>query len=112
VALLLVKMSYFQFVNIIFVLVKLFLYSVKQRDVVIVRDYNHAWGGVPKAVDVFVATIPESLIELTNQRDDYQELISSLIDSSIFVKHQNTNSWLILPLVQNAVLIIHTLQEH
>jgi len=66
VALLLVKMSYFQVVNIIFVLVKLFLSSAKQRDVVIVHDYNHAWDGVPKAVDEFVATIPESLIELTN----------------------------------------------
>ncbi len=32
--------------------------------VIIIHDYNHTWEGIPKAIEEFVATIPESLIEL------------------------------------------------
>jgi len=32
--------------------------------VIIVHDYNHNWEGVPKALDEFMLTIPESLVEL------------------------------------------------
>lgn len=32
--------------------------------VIIVHDYNHIWEGVTKALDEFMPTIPESLIEL------------------------------------------------
>jgi len=32
--------------------------------VIIVHDYNHNWEGIPKAIDEFMVTIPESLIEL------------------------------------------------
>jgi O-methyltransferase len=34
--------------------------------VIIVHDYNHNWDGIPKAMDEFLKTIPESLIELTD----------------------------------------------
>jgi O-methyltransferase len=31
---------------------------------ILVHDYNHTWSGVTKAVDEFIKTIPESLVEL------------------------------------------------
>jgi O-methyltransferase len=31
---------------------------------ILIHDYNHTWSGVTKAVDEFVKTIPESLVEL------------------------------------------------
>jgi len=34
--------------------------------VIIVHDYNHNWEGIPKAIDEFMVTIPESLIELSD----------------------------------------------
>jgi len=34
--------------------------------VIIIHDYNHNWNGVTKAVDEFVLTIPESLVELSD----------------------------------------------
>lgn len=34
--------------------------------VIIVHDYNHNWEGIPKAIHEFIATIPESLIELSD----------------------------------------------
>ena len=34
--------------------------------VIIVHDYNHNWKGIQKAVDEFMPTIPESLIELAD----------------------------------------------
>jgi len=32
--------------------------------VIIIHDYNHTWEGIKKAVDEFITTVPESLIEL------------------------------------------------
>ncbi|CAN5532616.1 hypothetical protein BH10BAC1_BH10BAC1_01860 [soil metagenome] len=32
--------------------------------VIIIHDYNHTWDGIKKALDEFIPTIPESLIEL------------------------------------------------
>jgi O-methyltransferase len=32
--------------------------------VIIVHDYNHNWDGIPKAINEFIVSIPESLIEL------------------------------------------------
>ena len=32
--------------------------------VIIVHDYNHNWDGIPKAINEFIVTVPESLIEL------------------------------------------------
>ncbi|MFT7034462.1 MAG: O-methyltransferase [Cyclobacteriaceae bacterium] len=32
--------------------------------VIIVHDYNHNWDGIPKAINEFIGSIPESLIEL------------------------------------------------
>ena len=32
--------------------------------VIVIHDYNHTWDGVPKAVNEFVETIPDALIEL------------------------------------------------
>ena len=34
--------------------------------VIVIHDYNHTWDGVPKAVNEFVETIPEALIELSD----------------------------------------------
>lgn len=34
------------------------------QGVIIIHDYNHNWDGIPKAVDEFIGTIPESLIEI------------------------------------------------
>ena len=34
--------------------------------VIIVHDYNHNWDGIPKAINEFVESIPESLIELSD----------------------------------------------
>ena len=35
--------------------------------IIIVHDYNHNWHGIPKAIDEFIGTIPESLIEIPDQ---------------------------------------------
>ena len=32
--------------------------------VIIIHDYNHNWHGIPKAIDEFLQTIPESLLEI------------------------------------------------
>lgn len=34
--------------------------------VIIIHDYNHTWSGINKAIDEFLITIPESLIETTD----------------------------------------------
>ncbi len=34
--------------------------------VIIIHDYNHNWDGVPKAINEFIGSIPESLIELSD----------------------------------------------
>lgn len=34
--------------------------------VIIIHDYNHTWDGIKKALDEFMPTIPESLIELSD----------------------------------------------
>jgi len=34
--------------------------------VIIIHDYNHTWDGIKKAVDEFVVSIPESLIEIND----------------------------------------------
>ncbi len=34
--------------------------------VIIIHDYNHTWDGIRKALDEFMVTIPESLIEITD----------------------------------------------
>lgn len=43
---------------------KFFYPRLAPGGVIIVHDYNHIWDGVKKAVDEFMPTIPESLIEL------------------------------------------------
>ena len=35
--------------------------------IIIVHDYNHNWHGIPKAINEFIGTIPESLIEIPDQ---------------------------------------------
>lgn len=35
--------------------------------VIMVHDYNHHWDGIPKAIDDFIGTVPESLIELSDR---------------------------------------------
>ncbi len=34
--------------------------------VIIIHDYNHTWDGIRKAVDEFMVTVPESLVEITD----------------------------------------------
>lgn len=38
--------------------------KLNKGGVIIVHDYNHHWDGIPKALNGFISTIPESLIEL------------------------------------------------
>jgi len=34
--------------------------------VIIIHDYNHTWEGIRVAIDEFIVTIPESLIEISD----------------------------------------------
>ncbi len=43
---------------------KFFYARLSPGGVIIIHDYNHIWDGVKKAVDEFMPTIPENLIEL------------------------------------------------
>lgn len=43
---------------------KFFYPKVASGGVLIIHDYNHTWDGIKKAVDEFMATIPESLVEV------------------------------------------------
>ena len=43
---------------------KFFYPKMNPGGVIIIHDYNHTWDGIPKAVNVFVENIPESIIEL------------------------------------------------
>lgn len=44
-----------------------FFYSrLNKGGVIIVHDYNHTWEGIPKALNKFIESIPESLIELSD----------------------------------------------
>ena len=38
--------------------------KLEKGGVIIVHDYNHNWDGIPKAIDEFIGSIPESIIEL------------------------------------------------
>jgi O-methyltransferase len=38
--------------------------KVAKGGVLIVHDYNHNWDGIPKAINEFIGTIPESIVEL------------------------------------------------
>ncbi len=42
---------------------KFFYERLSKGGVIIVHDYNHNWDGIPKAIDEFKKTIPESIIE-------------------------------------------------
>lgn len=43
---------------------KFFYPKVAPGGVLIVHDYNHTWDGIKKAIDEFMVTIPESLVEV------------------------------------------------
>ena len=43
-----------------------FYYRLNKGGVIIVHDYNHNWEGIPKAINEFIRSIPESLIELSD----------------------------------------------
>jgi len=43
---------------------KFFYPKVASGGVLIIHDFNHTWDGIKKAVDEFMATIPESLVEV------------------------------------------------
>ena len=45
---------------------KFFYPRLNKGGVIIVHDYNHTWEGIPKAINEFIGTIPESLIELSD----------------------------------------------
>ncbi len=45
---------------------KYFYPKLSPGGVIIVHDYNHTWDGIRQAVDEFILTIPESLIEITD----------------------------------------------
>lgn len=45
---------------------KFFYTRLNKGGVIIIHDYNHNWDGVPKAINEFITTIPESLIELAD----------------------------------------------
>lgn len=43
-----------------------FYERLNEGGVIIVHDYNHNWDGIPKAINDFMESIPESLIELSD----------------------------------------------
>lgn len=43
-----------------------FYFRLSNGGVLIVHDYNHNWEGIPKAINEFIGSIPESLIELSD----------------------------------------------
>ena len=43
---------------------KFFYPKVSAGGVLIIHDYNHTWEGIKQALDEFLPTIPESLIEI------------------------------------------------
>ncbi len=43
---------------------KFFYERLNKGGVIIVHDYNHNWDGIPKAINEFIGSIPESIIEL------------------------------------------------
>ena len=43
-----------------------FYFKLTHGGVMIIHDYNHNWDGVPKAINEFIGSIPESLIELSD----------------------------------------------
>ena len=43
---------------------KFFYERLSPGGVIIIHDYNHTWDGIKRALDEFLPTIPESLIEL------------------------------------------------
>jgi O-methyltransferase len=45
---------------------KYFYPKLVKQGVILIHDYNHNWNGVRKAVDEFVKTIPESIIEIAD----------------------------------------------
>ena len=45
---------------------KYFYPKVSPGGVLIIHDYNHTWDGIKKAINEFMGTIPESLIEITD----------------------------------------------
>jgi O-methyltransferase len=45
---------------------KFFYPRLNKGGVMIIHDYNHNWEGIPKAINEFLVTIPESLIELAD----------------------------------------------
>lgn len=45
---------------------KFFYPKLSAGGVIIIHDYNHTWDGIKKALDEFMPSIPESLIELTD----------------------------------------------
>ena len=45
---------------------RFFYPKLNKGGVLIIHDYNHTWEGVPKAVNEFINSIPESLIELSD----------------------------------------------
>ena len=45
---------------------KFFYPKLSAGGVIIIHDYNHTWDGIKKALDEFMPTIPESLIELSD----------------------------------------------
>ena len=57
---------------------RFFYPRLSQGAVIIVHDYNHNWDGIRKALDEFMPTIPESLIELS----DWQGSAMIIKDSS------------------------------
>ena len=40
--------------------------KMSKGGVLIIHDYNHNWDGIPKAINEFIQTIPESLIEIAD----------------------------------------------
>jgi len=45
---------------------KFFYFRLNKGGVIIIHDYNHNWDGIPQAINEFIRSIPESLIELSD----------------------------------------------
>jgi O-methyltransferase len=57
---------------------KFFYPRLSAGGVLIVHDYNHNWEGIPKAINEFIGTIPESIIELSDWQGSAMIIKNSL----------------------------------
>jgi len=64
---------------------KFFYNRLNKGGVIIVHDFNHNWEGIPKAINEFIGTIPESLIELSDWQGSAMIIKNSGLESHLSI---------------------------